>query len=401
MTTPTGHVFLVKRRRGPQFYAKWREPSGRQVQQRLGPAWTEKGRPPAGYLTKRTANAWLDAKLVDLRRGIGERVEIGAAFGDAVAEWLRYVEHDRGRRPSTMRDYRNCARQLEAHFGKETPLGSITTSTIERWQASLEVSARTKQKLLVITHGVFRRAAKVYGLRDNPVADVEKPTVRRSNGLDVLSPAVVEALARAADTDQDAALFRVAAYTGLRLGEARGLRWSDIDFSDRLVHVRRNLPCGGDDEPDTPKSGLVRSVPLADVAMVALDSLSRRERFTDAGDYVFPADDGSPFDDSAMRKRFHAALDRAELRRIRFHDLRHVFGSLAVRTSPLTDVKAWMGHADIQTTMRYVHYTPQHDAAERLSKVFATDAVEVAESAQEGWRDIGEGSARPEEISTS
>jgi integrase len=50
-----------------------------------------------------------------------------------------------------------------------------------------------------------------------------------------------------------------------------------------------------------------------------------------------------------------------------FHDLRHSFGTLAVQVFPLSDVKAYMGHADIATTMIYVHHVPQHDAAAKLS----------------------------------
>lgn len=54
---PTGHVFRVERKRGPAWYAKYRLPDGRQVQKKLGPAWTDRGRPAAGYFTKRTAEA--------------------------------------------------------------------------------------------------------------------------------------------------------------------------------------------------------------------------------------------------------------------------------------------------------------------------------------------------------
>lgn len=52
------------------------------------------------------------------------------------------------------------------------------------------------------------------------------------------------------------------------------------------------------------------------------------------------------------------------------YDLRHTFGTLAVRTAPLSDVQSWMGHQDIQTTMRYVHYVPRHDAAAKLTAAF-------------------------------
>jgi len=56
---PSGHVFRAERAREPVWYAKYRLPDGRQVQKKLGPAWTERGRPSAGYFTKRTAEAWL------------------------------------------------------------------------------------------------------------------------------------------------------------------------------------------------------------------------------------------------------------------------------------------------------------------------------------------------------
>jgi integrase len=64
-------------------------------------------------------------------------------------------------------------------------------------------------------------------------------------------------------SEQDAAMFRVAAFTGLRLGELRALQWGDVDWSRRLVHVRRSFIWGAEGEP---KSGRVRSVPLSDQA---------------------------------------------------------------------------------------------------------------------------------------
>jgi integrase len=74
-----------------------------------------------------------------------------------------------------------------------------------------------------------------------------------------------------------------------------------------------------------------------------------------------------------MRRRFYGALTAAGLPHIRFHDLRHTFGTLAVQAFPLTDVKAYMGHADIQTTMIYVHHVPQNDAADKLSRLLEND----------------------------
>jgi integrase len=104
-------VFRVDRARGAQWYAKFRLPDGRQVQKRIGPAWSDRGRPPAGYFTKRLAEAWLRSVLDDARRGtLPGSVRTGATFTDAVAEWLRYVEHDRGRKASTLAGYRAIVR---------------------------------------------------------------------------------------------------------------------------------------------------------------------------------------------------------------------------------------------------------------------------------------------------
>ncbi|MGI8429528.1 MAG: N-terminal phage integrase SAM-like domain-containing protein, partial [Solirubrobacteraceae bacterium] len=124
----------MERDRGPVWYAKYRLPDGRQVQRKVGPGWSERGRPPAGYFTKRTAEAWLRSVLDDARRGtLPGLVRTGATFTDAAAEWLRYVEHDRGRKPSTLEGYRAIVRsQLLPAFG-EARLESITPAMIESW----------------------------------------------------------------------------------------------------------------------------------------------------------------------------------------------------------------------------------------------------------------------------
>ena len=142
-----------------------------------------------------------------------------------------------------------------------------------------------------------------------------RPTLPRSpaGSFTALAAAEVELLAANVANDQDAALFEVAAFTGLRLGELRGLRWADVDRDRRLVHVRRSFTRG---EEGPPKSGKVRSVPLVDQAARALDNLSHRERFTEDDDRVFVNALGEPFEESAMRRRFYDALDAAELRRI-------------------------------------------------------------------------------------
>lgn len=103
----TGHVRLASRKRGDQFYVKYRLPDGRQVQKRLGPAWESPGRPPTGYYTRRTAEEALQAILADARRGtLAGMSRSGSTFRDAATEYLRYVEHVRKIDAATVKDYR-------------------------------------------------------------------------------------------------------------------------------------------------------------------------------------------------------------------------------------------------------------------------------------------------------
>jgi integrase len=202
--------------------------------------------------------------------------------------------------------------------------------------------------------------------------------VKRSEDFNVLSVEQVHAVAREASSGLLRAMFLTAAFTGLRMGELLALRWRHVDFANRILHVQRNYVDGIE---DTPKSHRRRSVPLSDQAVVALDALSRREYFTAADDLVFGNDVGEHGSDDEARDEFYEALDAAGLGHLRatdepivFHDLRHTFGTqCAAKGIDLRKIQAWMGHADIQTTMRYLHYVPAHDDAARLTAAFTTE----------------------------
>jgi integrase len=365
---PTGHVFRVERARGPAWYMKYRLPDGRQVQRKLGPAWAERGRPPAGYFTKRLAEDALRGVLDEARRGtLPGMVQTGATFADAAAEYLRYIEQDRGRKPSTLRGYRST---IDVHllpvFG-ELPIESVSAEVIERWVASFEGSVRTRNKVLIQLHGILGRARRVYGLPANAAADVEKFPLRSSGDIEVFSPEEVWALVRAASSEQDGAVFLTAAFTGLRMGELLALRWRDVDFAGRTIRVRASYYLG---QLTTPKSGKVRAVPMAPDVAAALARLAQREHWVGDDDLVFPGEAGLYLDGSALRRRYKAALAAAGLRPLRFHDLRHTFGTRMIGKADIRRVQEWMGHADIQTTMRYLHYAPRDEDAELVAEAF-------------------------------
>jgi len=203
---------------------------------------------------------------------------------------------------------------------------------------------------------------RVWGVPRNPVVEVERPRYRVSDDLDAYSPEEVWALVRAAGSEQDAALFLTAAFTGLRMGELLALQWRDVDFAGEAIRVRHSYNIHGG--LGTPKSGKVRSVPL-------VAGLGQRADFIADDELVFPNELGRFMDASALRDRYKGARARAGLRPLRFHDLRHTFGTLAVRKAEVPAVQAWMGHADIQTTMRYVHHRDRGDEAKLLAQAFA------------------------------
>jgi len=241
------------------------------------------------------------------------------------------------------------------------------------------LSRRTVQKILVQLYSIPKRAKRKGWIDVNAAENAERVTVPRTGAFTVLTPDEVHAVAQADGSDLYAAVYITAAFTGLRMGELRALRWLDVDFGNRIVHVRRN-PVRG--VHGAPKSQRVRSVPMTDQVAVVLDALSRRDHYTGADELVFTLGYNEPFHQDTVRKRFYAALDRAGLGALRekdhpivFHDLRHTFGTLAVQAFPLSDVMAMMGHAQIATTMIYVHHVPQHDAAARLTVLLERDGV--------------------------
>jgi integrase len=105
----------------------------------------------------------------------------------------------------------------------------------------------------------------------------------------------------------------------------------------------------------------------------ALAKIGLRSLFVGDDDLVFPGFAGAYLDGSALRRRYKAALRRAGLRELRFHDLRHCFGSLAINALSIIEVQQAMGHADVKTTMRYLHAKSRGDEARRLAAAFATN----------------------------
>jgi integrase len=381
----SGHIYRVERKRGAVWYWKLRLPQGGEERKAIGPEWNGPGRPPEGYFTKRTAQAALEARLTDVRRGIGIPARTGATFRDAAEDWFSRGKAETGWKPSTTRDYRSALdRHLLPAFG-DWRLEDVTTDTITRWRsgrmADVEspLPLRTAVKLLAILHGIFERARKTYRLQGNPATDVERLRTRYvPEDYDFYVPEEVWSLVRAAESEQDGAIFLTAAFTGLRLGELLALRVRDVDFEADSIRVLGSYDHRAG-EVGTTKGGRGRTVPMVPEVAQTLARLLQRDRFTGRDNLVFPGETGEHLDGSSLRRRYRDAQSAAKLRKLRFHDLRHTFGSLAINSGSTVEVQAWLGHADSRTTGRYVHYKRRSDEAARLAEAFRVEMPASAE----------------------
>ncbi len=371
----SGHVKLRVGKHRAGWYGKWRDARGVQFERKLGAAWMEKGPAPPGFLREKDAQAALDAILTDARRGAVEQARTAVTFASLADEWIAVGIRERDWKPSTLSDNRSVVNAyLKPSLGPRR-IETITAEQIEEWRDALVdergVSRRTANKALIMLGAILERGRK-HGLLVNAAREVPKLRERYDpDQYDFFNPEEVEQLVSAAASEPDAAIFLVAAFAGLRMGELLALRWRDVDFDGESLHVYGSYSLGTLTEP---KSGLARTVPMAEQVLAMLRAHKRRAADAGREDLVFPAERGTGYlDGSALRRRYKRALGKAELRNLRFHDLRHTFGSIAINQATIVQVQAWMGHADVQTTMKYMHHRSRAGDARLLSAAFRTN----------------------------
>jgi integrase len=122
-----------------------------------------------------------------------------------------------------------------------------------------------------------------------------------------------------------------------------------------------------------------------------LARLGQREYWTGDDDLVFVGITGSYLDGSALSKRYRSALERAALRPLRFHDLRRTFGTRVIGVADIRRVQEWMGHANVQTTMQYLHYVPRPQDAALVGEAFATSLDAGRGSSSAHFDECGQG----------
>lgn len=339
------------------WYAKWYVGT-RQIKRKIG---RQRKRGSREGLTKAQAEKEMRRLMRELKPTPQERLtlrEVGDAYIAHVRDFLE-------RKPSTVQDYEGILNKAERGLPKKT-INRYGGSDVEGYVSSMKKAGRSPKTInnhLNFLHGLFAFAEKRGWASGNAVAEAERP---RAGGADpdirFIDLEELEALIREVPDDVLGAverpLYLTAAMTGLRQGELIALRWKDVDWKAGLIRVRRNYTRGRFGTPKTKRSS--RSVPMPGRVAAALKEHFKRSSYTGADDLVFcHPETGGPFDASKMRKRFKAALKAAGVRSIRFHDLRHTFGTrMAAAGAPLRTIQEWMGHRDYKTTEIYADYAP-------------------------------------------
>lgn len=224
------------------------------------------------------------------------------------------------------------ARSIEAYKAKKLG-GGLSPKTVNNHLTVL-------RKLLSV--------ASEWGLIEHvpPVKWVRVPPQK----FDFLSFEEAERLVNAADPEWRAAIL-VGLRCGLRLGEIVGLRWEDVDLVTGRLVVSRAVSRG---RVGSPKNGRAREVPLG---IEVLRTLKAHRRLK--GELVFPGPNGRLLHRNETKHPLWRACQRAGLRRIGWHALRHTFAShLVMRGAPIRGVQELLGHSTIEMTMRYAHLSP-------------------------------------------
>lgn len=379
----TGCLYIYRDSAGQEsWYAKLRV-NGRQVNRALGAKRASGAR---DGLTRRHAEVRLRKLIDELERTpvVVERLTV-----DEVGH--RYVQHltALGRRRSTLEDYGSYLRIHLGPFFGERPLERIERADVEDFVAEKladGLAPKSVRNYLGLLHSLFAYGEKQGWTRGNPCKLVDKPGDREGDpDIRFLDDQELEALLRACPRQGlgplDRILYLTAAMTGLRQGELLGLRWRDIDWAASRVRVRQNYVRGEFGSPKSKRSS--RSVPLADRVAGELDRHFQASPFQSDDDLVFcnPAT-GNPLARRAVLKRFKKNLERAGVREIRFHDLRHTFGTrMAAAGVPLRTLQEWMGHRDSKTTSIYADYQPSDQEAELVERAFGSMPASAARGA--------------------
>jgi integrase len=300
-------------------------------------------------------------------------------------EWITSALAASDRKSTTKTMYAGVARVhiVGSHIGG-LALDKVRPMHVEGWIVGLRakgLSESTVRSAYTILRAILDTAVRDGALARNPAAAVKRPKVTAKESV-FLTPEQVRALLDAAKSSRYAPLFSLLVNTGVRRGEALALRWSDIDFEDKLLRVRGTLARVDGDliVTSTKTAKSKRSIPVSDGTDRLLkdirkqqvrDQLKAGSQWHQSG-YVFTTEDGRPCDPRNALRALKSAATKAGMTGVGLHTLRHSAATAMLTNGvPLKVVSEILGHASIVITADiYGHVSPDvsREALATLSK---------------------------------
>jgi len=335
---PMGSITPYETAGGRRYRVRYRKPDNSQTDKR-------------GFRTKRDAELFLAATEISKARG--EYIDSAAGrttVGELGAIWLASRTH---LKPSTARVEESTYRVHVEPRWALTPISRVRHSEIQTWLAQIAKSPTIVRHAHSILAAVLETAVRDKRLASNPARGIKLPR-KVGKARVYLSHEQVQLLADNAGSHGPLVFFL--AYSGLRWGEATGLRVPDIDLDRRRVSVRENaVAVGGKIIVGTPKTHKVRSVPfprfLAAELKPLVDGRGREEILFGGGlDYQRSPDTRDGWFAGACKKS--RAADPLFPEHITLHDLRHTAASLAISAGAnVKAIQRMLGHASAAMTL--------------------------------------------------
>lgn len=287
-------------------------------------------------------------------------------FETAAENW--FVSIKSRQKPSTYEKYHiiyHC--YLEKTFGK-TALSQITENAVKEKLPCEDLSDSLTKSIYCVLNRILQYASGQYSITLPTIRRPTTDTCRKT--VEVFTKAEQARLLSAVYHKMDR--FKLAVllclFTGLRLGELCGLKWSDIDFENRTLSVKRTVQrlyidgCSArtslvETDPKSVRSK--REIPLQESMTILLFN------FINGKEYVFGGD--KPLEPRTMQNHYKMLLKEAEISYKNFHTIRHTYATNCMEGG--VDVKSlseMLGHSNVQITMNYyVH--PSMDTKRRYA----------------------------------
>jgi integrase len=334
------------------------------------------------------ADKWRRDRLNERDLGLKRVSTDRSTVGGWLEHWLTVVVA-RQYRPRTLECYAgDVHRHIIPALGR-TRLDKLTPADVDAWVTSLLTRSKkplapstARRCLVVLRKGLNYALRQGYLARNVAGAAYVEKIVVSAPDINVLSLDQLQRLLESVHGTPDEALYAIELPRGLRIGELLGLRWTDVNWSKRELHVRKQASKGQITDLKTAASERILALTTDEIQLLRAQEhrckllhIRAAWRWQPQWDLVFPTATGRPRTAANQHKAWKRLLKRAGLpTSTKFHDLRHSAATLALAHGvPLFDVSRMLGHASVSTTAdRYGAWTDQgrQQTAERMASIF-------------------------------